>query len=81
MLPNVNRSPGFRVEVAMLLTTLKNVIPIPMRETEETEIRARTNAALVVGCNANGQLLTHAVIQRNAEESGNLYPNNIPDAP
>ena len=81
MLRNVNRSPGFQVEGALILTTVKNVIHVKLGEEEEAEIRACPNAALVIACNANGQLLMHAVIQRNAEESRKLYPNNFPDAP
>ena len=45
MLRNVNRSPGFRVECALILTTVKNVIHVRMGESEEAEIRALPNAA------------------------------------
>ena len=67
MLRKVNRSPGFRVEGAVILKTVKNVIHVRMGESEEAEIRALPNAALMIRCNANGQLLMHTGIQRNAE--------------
>ena len=36
---------------------------------------------MVVACNHNGEVLVVAVVQRTAEESGKLYPNNFAYAP
>ena len=79
-LRNVNRSSGFPVDGALILTTVKNVIHVRMGETEEAESRTLPNAALVIWCNANGQIIMHAVIRRKAE-SCKLYRKNLPDSP
>ena len=81
MLREVHRGTGFKTESALLLTTVKNIVyTLGGLEAEEQETRALPNAAMVVACNANGQVLMHAVLRRTAEESRKLYPNNFADA-
>ena len=36
---------------------------------------------MVVACNANGQVLVHAVVKRTGEEARKLHPNNFADSP
>ena len=50
-------------------------------EWEEQVTRALPNAAIVVACNANGQVLVQAVVKRTAEEARKLHPNNFADSP
>ena len=50
-------------------------------EGEEQVTRALPNAAMVVACNANGQVLVHAVVKPTAEEARKLHPNNFADSP
>ena len=81
ILREVHRVTGFQTESALILTTVKNIVYTMGAQADEQNTRALPNATMVVACYAKGQVLVHAVVQRTAEESRKLYPNNFADEP
>ena len=55
---------GLKMNGALILTMVKNVVYMPGGEADPMEVRALPNAAMVVACIVKGQILVHAALPR-----------------